>query len=303
MTRLGMVRAHRACIGLFTLVFAGSAQGQSVARVYCGTQDDNGAKVYQYVNGRTWINLTPAGGFPGAKVVMDLAWLDGYLYAGMRCQGNNVNEGQVWRYDPTPPAAWQQVGVIDESVMVLEVMDGQLYAGTRTADGWAGLYRYVPGSPPSWDTLAAPVVQSNGFRSGYCGRAYAHRPTLHQPCTWAIWVATASIATILPRATSINWTNGAEAVFGTSPRTMATCTQAPTAVASKDRYIGWLRVRAATEPLCRAEHGLPCPWFSDIQHTGGHNWAVEVFRNKLYVGSGETTVLQWKPRRREAENL
>jgi hypothetical protein len=116
------------------------ANAQSVARVYVGTQGAGGAgKVYRWSTGTSWTELTPDGlGTPAAVAVMDLAFFNNQLWAGVqtvRGKGGGTGHGQVWVCtDEGPPAVWEQVGMdLDNSVMVLEVPNGQP-GRSRSAD-------------------------------------------------------------------------------------------------------------------------------------------------------------------------
>jgi hypothetical protein len=115
-----------------------------ISRLYAGTQDGGiggGAKVYRYVSGTIWTDISPATW--SVSAVMDLAFYNGHLYAGVQTEhgfGGGSGEGQIWRYDGEN--TWTQIGTMDTSAMVLEILDNKLYAATTNYNEPKGrLYR------------------------------------------------------------------------------------------------------------------------------------------------------------------
>lgn len=81
-----------------------------------------------------------------------MTWFNGQLWAAVQMQpgkGGGSGRGQVWVCtNEGPPAVWVKAGGdLDSSVMVLEVMDGVLYAATSAGPGGQGrLYRWDAGA-------------------------------------------------------------------------------------------------------------------------------------------------------------
>lgn len=106
--------------------------GLLYAGTQAGTQLGEVGRVFVYRGGTAWEDITPDSPTWEVSAVMDLAYHRGRLYAGtQRLHGNartNGGGGQVWRYNGGRD--WELVGSFDQSVTVLEVMEGRLYAAT-----------------------------------------------------------------------------------------------------------------------------------------------------------------------------
>ncbi|MCK4658850.1 MAG: hypothetical protein KAV82_04950 [Phycisphaerae bacterium] len=244
-------------------------QACALGQVFAGTQGGgtgHPGRVYRYAGGTDWIELTPPEGLGGAAAVMDLADFKGQLYAGVQTatgSGGGGGEGQVWRYEGG--TVWTQVGTLDNSVMVLEVYQGHLYAATNSNN----LYSCVTCDGTDWDNI--PKGRSNtGFWAGYvssvCGEPELFLGELNTDAFWRFNLVD-GLVFLDDYGGSCIW---------------------DFADFAGDLYAGaW----AGSGPVYRTEENLDCdhPRFVEIYSTGANNWALETFQGKLYIGSGGTS--------------
>jgi hypothetical protein len=263
-----------------------------VSVLYAGTQggkDGGGAKVLRYAGGTNWEDLTPPGWDDDVSAVMDLAFFNGYLYAGVQTKPGygggfyDRGDGQVWRYDGVGWTLVSPVGGLDASVMVLEVLNGSLYAGTSAgAEGGSGigrLYRCTLCDGSDWQ---GPLDGEwpNGFRSGIvsslCGSARLYLGDLdddkffcfdpHDPVN----PSDDDLYMMENHGGSCIWDF---AEFGDKLYAGAWAGSGPVYWTSQD----WC------DPASEDR------WITDLEHavTGRQNWAIESFRGRLYIGTGD----------------
>jgi len=251
-----------------------------VTALYAGTQGGiggGGARVLRYAGGTSWVVLTPSGW--NVSAVMDLAFFDGYLYAGVQTLpgyggSGDTGSGQVWRYDGS---GWEQVGSLDRSVMVLEVMANdlmvdQLYAGTSDGFDDAGrLYRCTTCDGVDWEEPIENGVWGTGFRAGIvssiCGTNGLYLGDLNTDSFFRFVLGASGLDTDEKTGSCI-WDF---AELGSA------------------LYAGaWSHLGQQSGPVyhmlpesCGATH----PWGVALT-TDQQNWALESFRTLLYIGTG-----------------
>lgn len=249
-----------------------------ILALYVGTQDGatgGGAQVWRY-GGGTWTNLTPSW---GASAVMDFAFYDGHLYAGIQTAhgyGGGTGTGQVWRHDGG--TNWTQVAAsLNNSVMVLEVMDGYLYAGTSSGSANQGkLYRYDGTTWNAWSStgwttqLGFAQGHAYGFRAGIvsaiCGTNRLYLGDLYHDKFFYFDPTAAELVVIYDHGGSCIW-DFAEFKNGLFA----------------GAYFGQLFRMPDTK--CSSTF----PWFTSQNLSSANNWALEVFQDKLYIGSGNNS--------------
>jgi len=263
--------------GLYAGTQSGTAQGQ-VGRVFI------------YGDGTNWQDITPDNPAWDVAAVMDLAYHDGHLYAGtQRAHGYAASGGggQVWRYDGA--RTWILVGSFDQSVTVLEVMDGMLYAGT----GNMSLRRCATCDGSDWSTPWTPGGTGNtGWRSGIvsdlCGSNSLYLGELNDDDIWR-FNDTDGLVKIQLQGGSCIWDfadftdvngerhiyAGAHPAYPDGPVYKSDFPQHPSGTCT-----------FSTNPL----HNLTHKYGTYL-----YNWALESFSGMLYVGGGNQPSNQPSP--------
>ncbi|MFX1346488.1 MAG: hypothetical protein ACFFAI_15425 [Promethearchaeota archaeon] len=148
-------------IGFTPIFVKGEEENSSTSlpAIYAGTS--NPGKVYKYVGGTTWQEISDDLGF----AVLCLVVYEGFLYAGTMSNYPSSGLGRVWRYDGG--TTWTMVGQMDNQVCALAVYNGELYAGT--AWNKMKLYKYEGGD--AWSQVIPSPIWS-GTRALYETHGY-----------------------------------------------------------------------------------------------------------------------------------
>ena len=110
-------------------------------RLYAGTENDNGCRVYRYDGGSNWtqVNTDGFGNSNNTRATSMISY-NGNLYVGTR----NTSTGcEVWRYDGSNWTSYMLFGYLDRNNVDVSAMaeySGVLYAGTEndSASGGSG---------------------------------------------------------------------------------------------------------------------------------------------------------------------
>jgi len=238
------------------------------ASVFVGTRSaETGlAKVYRYNGGTDWIDLSPDG-LGKATTVMALRFYQTKLYAGtqtMHGHGGDYGVGQVWRNEGGN--SWSLVGIMDNSVMMLDIYDGSLFVGTNLG----GLFRCTECDGTDWESIPGGSGGS-GFQSSIvssvCGPAQLFLGELNVDDFWR-YTLDEGLIELESHEGSCVW---------------------DFAEYENRIYAGAFAGSTWQGPVYATFDPLDCdsrPMFEEIHTTGKQNWAVESFRNYLYVGTG-----------------
>jgi hypothetical protein len=258
----------------------GAVAERGLFRLWVGTQggaDADGAKVFSYTAGCGWVDLTP-NGLGGAAAVMDLAFYADHVYAAVQTEhGRDTGEGRVWRYQGG--TVWADVtGLVGgNSVQSLSVFRGALYAGTwwnvGAPQGASGhLFRCVECLGSDWSEIDPGIELGDGLRSSVvstiCGEPELFLGSDDADLIWR-FRGYGDFQLVLEAYGSCIWSL---AEF-------------------EGRIYAGASIEDAGGPVYRTWPDLNCnsgpPWFENITTTGKDNWAMEVFRGQLYLGTGE----------------
>jgi len=241
-----------------------------VRGLFAGTQGGSGTgsgKVFQYTGGSVWAEISPNPAWD-LSAVMSLTMFDGHLYAAGQTThgfGGSGGHGRVYRHDGA--RIWAPVGTLDNSVMVLLVLNNKLYAATNAMK----LYRY---DPPNWTQVGDGSAWGSGFRSGIvtsvlCGTPEIVLGELNDDGFFR-YTPTDGLRLLYEIVGSCIWDfaeyNGrlyAGAFFSSG-------------------YGNGPVYQSALPSTCNPAELV----FNQIHPTGVNNWALESFNGLLYVGGG-----------------
>ncbi len=238
-----------------------------VASVYVGTNaaGTTRAKVYRYSGGTSWTDLTPVG-LGQAVAVMVLHSYGPNLYAGVQTvhgYGGASGQGQVWRY--ARDSSWSLIGVLDHSVMTLAAYDGHLFAATDQGI----LYQCTLCDGTDWEAIDG--VADRGFRSSIVSSICGPRALfLGEGDVDDFWLYTSAggLIELESHEGSCIW---------------------DFAEFENRIYAGAFAGGTRPGPVYATHADPDCnspPIFAVVFATQRQNWALETFRNGLFVGTG-----------------
>lgn len=224
--------------------------------------------VYQYLSDTTWRDLNPTKNI--GQAIMRLVFFRDTLYVATQthsgyggCDFGGCGRGQVWKYHGRPNF-WTQVGGnLDNSVMVLLVYNSTLYAGTSLVEkspNVGNLYKLVAGN---W--ILVGTGGSTGWRAGIVTDLFP--PLTPIPQIYLGELNVDAFARYTDGSGLVPLQNlGGSCVWGFR------------------EYQGALYSGHWHGPVYKTTDGIS--WTLAHQTDQDHNWGMEVFQGKLYLGTG-----------------
>lgn len=274
------------------MAVADNCDSSELQTLFVGTQSGGVSgevgRVFVYQGGSTWKDITPFDD-PNWTVsaVMDLAYHNGHLYAGTQQRNGKTSAGgggQVWRYEGG--RTWVPIGDFDQSVPVLEVMDGKLYAVSdlmtvnRCEECDGSDWFDPPWTPPPDAFLTAC---RSGMASNLCGTNLLYLGELESDNIWHFNEAD-GLVQIQDMPGSCIWDFSVVTNNGGERHLYAGAYPSP--------GIGIFKSKFPQYPAGTCTLALdPLRNFDPVYGTSLYNWALEAFnptgqQEMLYVGGG-----------------